>query len=1093
MKKTLTVLVLTFVLAFASLALAVQADTALTLSVAAQGGDYTSIESALSAVETMAKKGELNAKGVVLVLTGEHTATAKNGVLFGQKTIFLPTGRKLPITVQGADATLRMPQGEVACANDYTFTNLKIPFDDEQTKFYAGSGNVTLKNLTLDLNGTANGKSCFYADTFTANVFEGWDTLNLNSYQKNGKLYSSLTLGEGFDYQTADYSCAAVGASADFSAVIGSKTLSSDDMRTELIVDGATLKTPLARVGKNPVGESVLWLKSGSINHLYAVAPNATVLEHTGDITVLTEGGRIRHFARILNKVTLKGNLSVMLRNVNFLENPDVDDARMIEIGFAGANVIGDVTVYLENVKADRYYGAMAGKNSKVTGDLNLTVRNCEFTKHFLGGFGQSTICGNVKNTFENVSFAPLFYGLDECPALGVAADYTGRASSVGNVTTAMKNVTFSAPEKEVASYLLAKVSCAVAGNVVNTLENVTTQGKHSLYLSGYNGTVSGNVTNTVKSGSFSHYLYGGPYLGTVKGTLRNNVEGGTYFQEVYLGGYSCTVSGRIENRVSGGHFDTLYLFCGTRSGNVTNTSIPYAIENYFTGGSFVGVWGGGGNAIASVLSSNIYNEISGGFFDTYNTTEKNNSFAGSVRNGTHNGNVDTLIRGGTFTGYVFGGSIPNQESWGHQHNGTSTLTLAGGDFRYQVHADCRWGNFKETHLYVNTEKALDPLALEYDLTCESFIAANDSKVSIQTKTVTCRELIARGKKPLQVFGEVICDSFFTEPGAAAPEIYGKVSAKKLNCNGTPLIVGAKGRVDAEEVIGSVSLYQSEYWLARTYFTSPAETSVTASQGETVYGNVIVKNGTVTGESSAFEGVSFLFDEKISLRFFFNKKWVDDNRDSFTFSARCGERAITKNVVFSDLVLKNGYYTVLSDTFSATELGEKITAEGTMMETRVFTLGELADAGIRIYGKEGQNEELSDLLKAFANYRIHRQGYCRRIAGTVFCCVLDDIHTGFSGCEFAVLYGHFCPASGSILIIHLSSCFHISVAAVNGCCGENGIGFSHQGSRHCILCIVCINRNDGGTLILVRELTVSVDGRNGEITGCSPVIGRKNR
>ncbi|MBQ3075669.1 MAG: hypothetical protein IJC26_06330, partial [Clostridia bacterium] len=139
MKKTVFAVLLTACLTFTALAFSVQADTALQLSVAASGGDYTTVEQALSSVETMAKEGKLNEKGVRLVLTGTHTATVQSGILFGQKTIFLPDGKKLPVAVTGG--TLILPEGSISCTNDYTFDNITIPFDDTKTVLFAGCGN----------------------------------------------------------------------------------------------------------------------------------------------------------------------------------------------------------------------------------------------------------------------------------------------------------------------------------------------------------------------------------------------------------------------------------------------------------------------------------------------------------------------------------------------------------------------------------------------------------------------------------------------------------------------------------------------------------------------------------------------------------------------------------------------------------------------------------------------------------------------------------------------------------------------------------------------------------------------------------------
>ncbi len=971
MKKTVLTLIFTFCLAFAALAIAVQADTVPQISVAADGGDYATVEEALAAVETMAANKQLDSKGVKLVLSGTHTATVKDGVLFGQKTIFLYTGKKLPITVTGG--TLNLPAGDVACANDYTFTDVTIPFDDVATNLFAGSGQVTLGNITMDLNDKVEYKSRFYGDNFTAKVYEGWQSLNLNSYKENGLLVSAMTLGEGFVCQGTAYS--AVGSSTDFAAVIGSTTVSADDTRPKLIVDGANLGNTSARMGSNPVGDSVLHVKSGSVEHLYG-AGSSVNKEFTGNITVIVEGGTLRSFIRVLQRVTLRGDLSVTLKNVNLLSNEDKDDARMIEIGWAGTSVIGNVTVYMDNVKADRYYGSLDSKSAKVTGDISVIAKNCEFTRFFRSGFGMSTVCGSVTNDLENVQIgAEGIRGLGECYVLGKADEYTGKKDSVGNLTNKLKNVTFAEPAAETSVFLGSASACAVSGNFTNTLEDVTTQGKLSLYCASYEGTVEGNVTNTVKSGNFSHYVYGGPYKGTVKGTLRNNIQGGTYLQETYLGGNSLTVTGKIENHVSGGDFTTLYLFCGPRNGKVENKSVPYAIENYFTGGSFCGVWGGGGNGTGSVLNSNVYNEISGGHFGVYNYTGKINSFAGSVRNGTHNANVDTLIRGGTFEGYVFGGAIPNQEDWGNKHKGTSTLTVAGGDFRYVIDANCRWGAFEESHLFVNTEKALQPLSISYDLECQSFIAASDTIPTALTLHVACKDLIARGKAPLQVFGTAICDAFTVEENAVAPEIHGTVNTKNLACGGKKLVLGAKGCVNAEQADTKILLEQSECWLARTYFTSPAHTDIILSLGEKAFGEATAENGTVKGTSTAFEGVSFLFDNTVSLRFYFNKEWIDLAKENFLLNVTCGDRLIINNAKFEDLEPRDGYYTVVTDALEADELTKTVTASGSALENRTFTLLQLAETGIRFYGKDGQNSKLGNLLKGFSNYAVASDNY----------------------------------------------------------------------------------------------------------------------
>ncbi|MBQ3075341.1 MAG: hypothetical protein IJC26_04665, partial [Clostridia bacterium] len=211
--------------------------------------------------------------------------------------------------------------------------------------------------------------------------------------------------------------------------------------------------------------------------------------------------------------------------------------------------------------------------------------------------------------------------------------------------------------------------------------------------------------------------------------------------------------------------------------------------------------------------------------------------------------------------------------------------------------------------------------------------------------------------------------------GAASPEIYGKVNTKNLTSGQSKLTLGAKGSVTAEATDGPVCLHQTEYWLARTYFTSPSETEITLSQSSDAYGKATVNNGVVKGNASAFEGVSFIFDDNVSLCFFFSKEFAENTKNTFSFRATCGDRDIVSTVDFSGLTEKNGYYCVQSEPLSATELCNTITASGSMMETRRFTLLQLAEMGIRIYGKDGQSAALGDLLKAFSNYAVACDNY----------------------------------------------------------------------------------------------------------------------
>ena len=90
-------------------------------------------------------------------------AGAQNGVLFRQSTIWREDGTKLPITIRGIDRNeprdsniyLDSAGGWYACANDYTFVNMTLPIANQETFFYAGSGNIRFEECNLLLGGSS--------------------------------------------------------------------------------------------------------------------------------------------------------------------------------------------------------------------------------------------------------------------------------------------------------------------------------------------------------------------------------------------------------------------------------------------------------------------------------------------------------------------------------------------------------------------------------------------------------------------------------------------------------------------------------------------------------------------------------------------------------------------------------------------------------------------------------------------------------------------------------------------------------------------------------------------------------------------------
>ncbi|MBQ3075151.1 MAG: hypothetical protein IJC26_03695, partial [Clostridia bacterium] len=253
--------------------------------------------------------------------------------------------------------------------------------------------------------------------------------------------------------------------------------------------------------------------------------------------------------------------------------------------------------------------------------------------------------------------------------------------------------------------------------------------------------------------------------------------------------------------------------------------------------------------------------------------------------------------------------------------------------------------------------------------------AASEAIPLTITVPFTAKSVIARGKAPLKINTDFTTDTFTVETGAAAPTLYGAVRIGTLTTNGETVKLGAKTKITATEVVGEVNLHQTELWTANTYFTSPADTVINLSEDENAFGRVENKNGVVKGLSSALAGVAFVFDDTVSLRFAFDKEWVDSVKASFSFTAKAGTQTIVNGASFSDLILKDGYYTVVSDPLKTINYNSDVTYSGTYLPERSFKMTDVAATGIKVYDKPGQYQELGTLLKAFSNYAVAIANY----------------------------------------------------------------------------------------------------------------------
>ncbi|MBO7157963.1 MAG: hypothetical protein J6W31_05115, partial [Clostridia bacterium] len=571
------------------------------------------------------------------------------------------------------------------------------------------------------------------------------------------------------------------------SALIGGVTLSASGTCPKLIVNGARLHNTMVRTGANPAGNSVLYVKKGSVNRLYA-AGHAQQKTVVGDVTVLVEGGTFKSFVRLLSEVTLKGDLRVSLKNMDLTKNDEATDGRMIQMLFHSGAIHGDLSVELENVKADQYYGGFSSATLTLTGDAVTTAKNCEFKKFFYGGLGKSIIYGNVENTLENVT-TDHFNGAGDCTMLGKQDGYTGKKDSVGNLTNRLKNVTFTETAAS-ASIHLGNVNGTQSGSIFNTLEGVFVPQNHTVYCGNRGGSAK-SVVNTVKDSTFSSTFCGGGSGGTVT-DLTNTITDSTFHNYLYLAGGGNTVKGQIENRLKNCDVTKYYTFGGVNGGKVLNSHLEYGVKNYVEGGSFHGFWGGSASSTAT-HRGNLYTEISSGDFYGYDSSRPN-SFSGGCRNTRHEGNAVSLIRGGTFHEYVVGGSIPNSEAYKNDHVGSATLTLAGGTFKNSIYPNCLWGSYPEAELNLDNTYALEPYSFALAVECDTFVAGSSDPTSLSFP-LTCKNLIARGSGPLRHYSKVLCESFVAEENAPSPELYGELTCTTLNAGDKPLILGAKSRI----------------------------------------------------------------------------------------------------------------------------------------------------------------------------------------------------------------------------------------------------------------------------------------------------------
>ncbi len=157
-----------------------------------EGAIYAAdIMSALSVLDVNSRQHPSDTTAEIHI-KGNLTGGDQGNLLFAQKTIWRADGTKLPISIIGHDTAqprdayiyLDGIGGWYTCANDYTFENLTLPVGDQETYFYAGSGNVRFDNVSLMSAGektveTVADRTAFYQNAKAAAEYIAADAAGL--------------------------------------------------------------------------------------------------------------------------------------------------------------------------------------------------------------------------------------------------------------------------------------------------------------------------------------------------------------------------------------------------------------------------------------------------------------------------------------------------------------------------------------------------------------------------------------------------------------------------------------------------------------------------------------------------------------------------------------------------------------------------------------------------------------------------------------------------------------------------------------------------------------------------------------------------
>ena len=530
-----------------------------------------------------------------------------------------------------------------------------------------------------------------FADNNTSAAYAGWTEADLERYSENGKVVSSITLGEGMSFgsrvNAVGYMLTApetaytdeTAAEVKFIDLAGFETeLDVRPVNTlaKLILDADTAATDMIPIkrGYSPASAE-FHVKKGSAGdvQVYGYSANGSGKNTYGDVTVRWTGGLIAKID-LLYGVHLTGDLNLII---------DPPEGTALTTGMVrmalSAQITGDVSFYAKNCTMTSFYGGgnlgegvvsntMIGCN--VSGDY-FGVRAGSATKVYntitdstIGGMycgghwsGDSTTTGPIINTIDGLDLTGAYYGGANTGGSKYSAKVTAGSIDVGGKTETLsvynniKSIELAAAfyggsrggtctgvRNDIES--IKGTTFYGAGGASGTYGNATTNIKTAVLTGNFYGGSASSTANSVKNIAtdienltLTGNFYGGNLKSTVSGNISNTLRGGTITGAFY-GGSADKNAKNVTNEICGGTFNGNY-YGGNAAGNAG------AITNTVNAGTFNGNYYGG---TAGGTSAGVTNNINGGNFVL--------GFAGANYNGTVDGDVVNNVNGGNFVAF---------------------------------------------------------------------------------------------------------------------------------------------------------------------------------------------------------------------------------------------------------------------------------------------------------------------------------------------------------------------------------------------------------------------------------------------------------